>query len=310
VRRYNIGMTTRFGSKTTAQEALQGQSLAGRQAIVTGASSGLGVETTRVLALAGANVVLAVRNVKAGEEVAAELRAKLPAGSGTLEVQALDLSDLASVKRFSDAWLKSERPLHLLINNAGVMATPESKTAQGFELQLGTNHLGHFALTTELLPALERSKPARIVVVSSDLHTRGQGDRLLATLGKKPGTYSPYAAYGDSKLANVLFAKALAKRLPAGVEVFSLHPGVIPTPLSRSMGALGAVFRSVGKLFMKTVEQGAATSIFAATAPQLAGQSGAYLADCRVKQPASEALDPALIDQVWTQSERAIASER
>ena len=299
-------MTTRFGSKTTAQEALQGQSLTGKQAIVTGASSGLGVETTRVLALAGANVVLAVRNVKAGEEVAAQLRAKLPAGSGALEVRALDLSDLASVKKFTDSW--GERPLHLLINNAGVMATPESKTAQGFELQTGTNHLGHFALTTGLLPALERSKPARIVVVSSDLHTRGKGDRLLATIEKKPGPYSPYGAYGDSKLANVLFVKALAKRLPAGVEAFSLHPGVIPTPLSRSMGAMGAVFRTVGKLFMKTVEQGAATSIFAATAPQLAGQSGAYLADCRVKQPAAEALDPALIDKVWAESERAISA--
>lgn len=297
-------MTDRLGSRTTAQEALQGQSLSGKQAIVTGASSGLGIETTRVLALAGANVVMAVRNVEAGEEVAADLRAKLPAGSGTLEVQALDLSDLASVRRFTGAW--GQRPLNLLINNAGVMATPESKTAQGFELQLGTNHIGHFALTTGLLPALERSKPSRIVVVSSGLHTRGKGDRILATLEGKPGKYSPYGAYGDSKLANVLFAKALAKRLPTGVEVFSLHPGVIPTPLSRSMGGLGAVFRTVGKLFMKTVEQGAATSIFAATAPQLAGQSGAYLSDCRVAQPTAEANDAALIDRVWAQSEQAI----
>jgi WW domain-containing oxidoreductase len=299
-------MTERLGSRTTAQQALQGQSLAGKQAIVTGASSGLGIETTRVLALAGANVVLAVRNVKAGEEVAASLRAGLPAGSGTLEVQPLDLSDLASVKRFSDAWLQSGRLLQLLINNAGVMATPEGKTAQGFELQLGTNHLGHFVLTTALLPVLERSKPARIVVLSSDLHRRGKGQRLMATLEGKPGPYSPYGAYGDSKLANVLFAKALAKRLPVGVEVFSVHPGVIPTPLSRSMGALGTVFRTVGKLFMKTVEQGAATSIFAATAPELAGKSGAYLTDCKVAQPSPEAMDAALIDQVWTQSERAV----
>lgn len=297
-------MTDRFGSRTTAQEALQGQSLSGKQAIVTGASSGLGIETTRVLALAGADVVMAVRNVKAGEDVAADLRAKLPAGSGKLEVQALDLSDLSSVRRFTEAW--GTRPLHLLINNAGVMATPESKTAQGFELQVGTNHLGHFALTTGLLPALERSAPARIVVVSSDLHHRGKGERLVATLEKKPGPYSAYGAYGDSKLANVLFAKALAKRLPAKVEVFSLHPGVIPTPLSRTMGPLGAVFRTVGRLFMKTVEQGAATSIFAATAPQLAGQSGAYLSDCRVAQPIAAANDPALIDRVWAQSEQAI----
>ncbi|MDP2273299.1 MAG: SDR family oxidoreductase [Archangium sp.] len=299
-------MSERLGAKTTAQQALQGQSLFGKQAIVTGASSGLGIETTRVLALAGADVVMAVRNMKAGEEVATTLRASLPAGSGKLEVKPLDLTDLASVRRFSDEWIASGRALHLLINNAGVMATPEGKTVQGFELQLGTNHLGHFALTTGLLPALERSAPARIVVVSSGLHTRGKGERLLATLEGKPVPYTPYGAYGDSKLANVLFAKALAKRLPAGVEVFSLHPGVIPTPLSRSMGAMGAVFRTVGKLFMKTVEQGAATSIFAATAPQLAGQSGAYLADCRVAQPTKEALDPSLIDKVWAQSEKAI----
>ena len=299
-------MSERLGSSTTAQQALQGQSLAGKQAIVTGASSGLGIETARVLALAGADVVMAVRNVKAGEEVAAGLRAALPAGSGKLEVQALDLSDLTSVRRFTEAYLASGKALNLLINNAGVMATPESKTAQGFELQLGTNHLGHFALTTQLLPALERSAPARIVVVSSGLHTRGKPERLLATLEGRPGPYTPYGAYGDSKLANILFAKALAKRLPAGVEAFSLHPGVIPTPLSRSMGGLGAVFRTLGKLFMKTVEQGAATSIFAATAPQLAGQSGAYLSDCRVATPASAALDAALIDQVWAQSERAV----
>ncbi len=299
-------MNERLGAKTTAQQALQGQSLTGKQAIVTGASSGLGIETTRVLALAGADVVMAVRNLKAGEDVAATLRVSLPAGSGKLEVKPLDLTDLASVARFTEEWIASGRALNVLINNAGVMATPEGKTLQGFELQLGTNHLGHFALTTGLLPALERSAPARIVVVSSDLHKRGKGERLLATLEGKPVPYSAYGAYGDSKLANVLFAKALAKRLPAGVEVFSLHPGVIPTPLSRSMGALGAVFRTVGKLFMKTVEQGAATSIFAATAPQLAGQSGAYLSDCRVAQPTKEALDPSLIDKVWAQSEKAI----
>lgn len=299
-------MNERLGSRTTAQEALQGQSLAGKQAIVTGASSGLGIETTRVLALAGADVVMAVRNVKMGEEVATTLRASLPAGSGKLEVRALDLSDLATVRSFCEAWLREGRALHLLINNAGVMATPQSKTAQGFELQLGTNHLGHFALTTALLPALERSAPARVVVVSSGLHTRGKPQRLLATLEGKEVGYSPYGAYGDSKLANILFVKALAKRLPPGVEAFSLHPGVIPTQLSRTMGAMGAVFRTVGRLFLKTVEQGAATSIFAATAPQLSGQSGAYLSDCRVAQPMAAALDPTLIDQVWAQSERAI----
>lgn len=291
-------MTT-LSSKSTAEQALQGQSLAGRTAIVTGATSGIGTETARVLAQAGAHVVLAVRNVKAGEALAASL-------GENVEAQALELGDLTSVKRFTDAWLASGRPLHLLVNNAGIMATPKGQTAQGFELQVGTNHLGHFALTTALLPALERSAPSRIVVLSSDLHKRGDGARLVAALEKKPTAYSPFGAYGDSKLANVLFASALAKRLPAGVEVFSVHPGVINTNLSRSMGVAGVLFRAVGGLFMKSVPQGAATSVFAATAPELAGRSGAYLADCAVVDASRAGRDAALAEQVWALSERAI----
>lgn len=299
-------MNTSFGKKTTAEQALQGQSLRGKTAIVTGASSGIGTETARVLAMAGANVVLAVRNPSSGEAVAATIRSALPTSAGTVEVQTLDLGDLDSVRTFARAWRDSGRQLHLLVNNAGIMATPQGQTAQGYELQVGTNHLGHFALTTELLPVLGRSAPARIVTVSSDLHTRADGERLLAALEKKPTSYSPFGAYGDSKLANVLFVKALARRLPAGVEAFSVHPGVIATNLTRSMGFSGTLFRIFGGLFMKTVPQGAATSVFAATAPELAGQSGAYLADCKVKAPSSAGVDAALAERVWTLSEQAI----
>lgn len=302
-------MTT-LGKKTTAEQALQGQSLAGKTAIVTGASSGIGTETARVIALAGANVTLAVRNVKAGEEVAAQLRTQLPPTAGTLSVEALDLGDLGSVRAFTARWLESGKPLHLLINNAGIMATPKGATAQGFELQVGTNHLGHFALTTALLPVLERSAPARIVTLSSALHTRGDGARLVAALEKKPTDYSPFGAYGDSKLGNVLFVKGLAKRLPKGVEAFSIHPGVINTNLSRSMGFQGAIFRVVGGLFMKSVPQGAATSVFAATSPSLAGQSGAYLADCAVTPTSKAGEDAQLADTVWQLSEKAIAEAR
>jgi NAD(P)-dependent dehydrogenase (short-subunit alcohol dehydrogenase family) len=289
-----------LGSKTTAEEALQGQSLVGKTVIVTGATSGIGTETARVLAKAGATVVMAVRNVKAGAELAATL-------GGKVEAMELELGDLESVKKFTDAWLASGRPLHLLINNAGIMATPKGETKQGFELQVGTNHVGHFALTTALLPVLEKSAPSRIVALSSKLHESGKGARLVTALEKKPTDYSPFGAYGDSKLANVLFAKGLAKRLPAGVEVFSVHPGVINTNLSRSMGVLGSIYRAVGGIFMKSIAQGAATSVYAATAPELTGQSGAYLADCKVTKTSADGANADLADQVWALSEKAIA---
>lgn len=293
---------TSFGSKTTAQQALQGTSLTGKTAIVTGATSGIGTETARVLASAGANVVLAVRNVKAGEALAAELRST---SAGTIEVEALDLGDLTSVRAFAKKWNDAGRPLHLLVNNAGIMATPQGQTAQGFELQVGTNHVGHFALTTALLPALERSAPARIVTVSSDLHRRGKGERLVKALQKQPTDYTPFGAYGDSKLGNVLFAKALARRLPPGVEAFSLHPGVIKTNLVRSMGFQGKVFQAIGGLFMKSIPQGAATSVYAAVATDLKGKSGAYLSDCKVVDPSREGADAALAEQVWELTAKA-----
>jgi NAD(P)-dependent dehydrogenase (short-subunit alcohol dehydrogenase family) len=303
---------TKLGSRTTAEEALGSAKLAGRVAIVTGANSGLGTETVRVLALGGADVVMGCRSVAAGEEVAKTLRASLPQGSGKVEVQALDLADLASVRAFAEAFLKTERPLHILVNNAGVMATPLGRTAQGSELQSGTNHVGHFLLTKLLRPRLESSAPARIVNVSSSLHTRGRADRLLETLERDPGyahrKYAPFDAYGDSKLANVLFTRQLAKILPPAVEAFSLHPGVIPTNLTRSMGVMGSVFRSVGKLFMKTIPQGAATSVYAAVAPELKGKSGAYLADCQVRSPSAEARDDALAVKLWDLSEKLTAT--
>lgn len=261
-----------------------------------------------MLALAGADVTLAVRNTKAGEEVAAQLRAALPPTAGKLSVEALELGDLTSVRAFARRWIDSGKPLHLLIDNAGIMAVPQGATAQGVELQVGTNHVGHFALTTALLPVLEKSAPARVVVLSSAAHKMGEGQRLLAALEKKGTKYTPFSAYGDSKLANVLFVKALAQRLPKGVEAYSVHPGVIMTNLSRSMGFMGALFRGVGGLFAKSIPQGAATTVFAATAPSLAGQSGAYLADCSVTPTSAHGQDAALAEQVWTATERAIAA--
>lgn len=295
-----------LGARSTAEEALQGVVLTGKSAIVTGGNSGLGVETCRVLALAGARVTLAVRDVQSGEAVAAALRAALPTNAGTLSVSELDLTNLPSIHRFLER--HGKETLDLLINNAGVMATPLGVTSLGIETQLGTNHVGHFALTLGLLPALSLALAARVVNLSSALHKRGRGARLLETLEQDPRyerrPYRPFSAYGDSKLANVLFAQALARRLPPNVLAFSLHPGVIPTPLSRSMGLAGVFIRAVGRVVMKTVQQGAATSIYAATAPELAEATGAYLADCEIATPSAQARDERLSEQVWVATER------
>jgi NAD(P)-dependent dehydrogenase (short-subunit alcohol dehydrogenase family) len=306
-------MAHSLGSRSTAEDALGATSLAGKVALVTGANSGIGTETARVLARGGAYVFLACRSVATAEATADALRATLPASAGKLDVLAVDLADLASVRAAAAKFLATGNPLHILVNNAGVMATPAGgKTAQGHELQTGTNHLGHFLFTKLLLPRLEASAPARIVNVSSGLHTRGKAARLFDTLERDPGytqrKYVPFDAYGDSKLANVLFTRQLAKILPKGVEAFSLHPGVIPTNLTRSMGFTGTLFRIVGKPFMKTIPQGAATSVYAATAADLAGKSGSYLSDCAVTKPSPEGADDAIAAKLWEVSERLVGA--
>jgi NAD(P)-dependent dehydrogenase (short-subunit alcohol dehydrogenase family) len=306
-----------FGKHTTAQQALRDLSLAGKVAVVTGAGAGLGAETARVLALGGARVVMAVRNVPAGESVARGLRASLPP-SAALEVMPLDLADTRSIRAFARDLQARHPALHLLINNAGVMATPLGRTTDGFETQMGINHLGHFLLTTLLLDRLRSSAPARVVVVASNAHRRGSRDGVLATLGSDSDSdphyhkrkYQPFVAYGDSKLANIVFARALAHRLAgSGVTALSLHPGVIPTQLSKHLGIGGAIYRALGPIFQKSVAEGAATTIFAATAPELTeAHAGIYLADCNQAEPRPFALDPDLAERTWTLSEAALAA--
>jgi len=299
-----------LGKHTTAVEALRGQRLEGRTAIVTGASSGIGVETARALAFAGANVVLACRSVASGEQVAARLRAELPTDTGQLEVAALDLADLESVGAFVRGFLASGRTLDVLVNNAGVMAAPLTFTAQGIESQLGINHVGHFALTVGLLPAL--GPDGRVVTVASSVHTRGKATNVLETLTADRAftsrRYSRYGSYDDSKLANVLFTHGLARRLAPGQSAHAVHPGVIGTNLARSMGAIGKVFVFFLKVFSKSPAQGAATSVFAATAPELAGQSACYLADCAVASSSRQGRDAELAERLWAVSEQLIAA--
>jgi NAD(P)-dependent dehydrogenase (short-subunit alcohol dehydrogenase family) len=292
-----------FGKHTRAEEVVSGISLKGKTAIVTGASSGIGVETARALAKAGADLVFAVRSESAGNAVADDIRRDLP--NAAIDVRLLDLTDLDSVRAFAEGFARPT--IDLLINNAGVMATPRGTTKQGIELQVGTNHVGHFLLTKLLEKKL--APDARVVNVSSSFHKRGRGARLIGTLTEDPRyekrRYAPFDAYADSKLANVLFTRSLAKRLKQ--PCFSLHPGVIKTNLTRSMGALGAVFRAVGGLFMKSIPQGAATTVYAAVSPELAGETGAYLEDCHVSRASREAADDALADRLWEISEKLVS---
>jgi NAD(P)-dependent dehydrogenase (short-subunit alcohol dehydrogenase family) len=304
---------TELGSRTTALEALRGANLAGKKAIVTGGSSGIGVETARALVHAGADVLLAVRSVEAGEKTRAAIEATAPKERGAISVARLDLADLKQVRSFAEDYLRAGTALDLLVNNAGVMAPPLGTTAQGFELQMGTNHLGHFLLTNMLIEPLGKAKGARIVNVSSEAHRRGRNESVLRTLDDDPKfekrRYAAFDAYGDSKLANIHFTRGLVKRHPSVLSV-SLHPGVIPTNLARHMGFVATIYNGVLKVFSKSISQGASTSVYAAVAPELEGRGGVYLSDCAEKKPSRDARDENVSEQVWSLSERAVARTR
>jgi len=266
----------------TTDEVLAGIDLTGRTAVVTGASSGIGTETARALAAAGAHVVLAVRDVGKGEKAAAGMT------GGAVDVTELDLTSLASVRSGATAVLARNPRIDLLINNAGVMATPFGRTADGFELQFGTNHLGHFLLTAMLAPAVLAAAPARIVNVTSAGHQASDIDWDDPNYERRP--YDKWEAYGQSKTANILFAVELERRLGSrGVHAYAVHPGMIATELGRHLAAddfqtLTDRAKKQGRELpaFKPVEKGAATTVWAAVAPELATQGGRYLEDCRV----------------------------
>lgn len=278
----------------------------GRTAIVTGANSGIGLETARMLAMKGANVVLACRSPEKGEAALARILAEKPAGSATLE--ALDLSDLESVAAFSKGFAARHERLDLLIDNAGVMVPPLGRTKQGFELQIGTNHLGHFALTGRLLPLLLGTRGARIVVVSSIAHRSGR--IALEDLSWESRSYSAWRAYGQSKLANLMFTLELARRLAAaGSDVIAAaaHPGWTATDLQRNAG----LARMMGPLFAMKPEGGALPTLRAATDPGV--KSGSYWGPSglfEVKGPpvpakiSAAAKDEAVAAKLWEASEK------
>jgi NAD(P)-dependent dehydrogenase (short-subunit alcohol dehydrogenase family) len=306
-------ITTPFDAESTAADVIAGIDLTGRRAIVTGGSSGIGVETARALAGAGAEVTLAVRDVAAGERTAKEI-------TGRVLVAPLDLADQRSVAAFVAAW---RGPLHILVNNAGVMATPELRTPEGWELQFATNHLGHFALTTGLHDALAAAGGARVVVVSSVGHVNGEV--LFDDLHFERHPYDRWAAYGQSKTANVLFAVEAARRwAPDAIAVNALNPGrITSTNLGRHIGdvsAAPATFEPGSTdVSWKNIEQGAATSVLLAASPLVEGVTGRYFEDCAEATPhrpgvrrgvADHAVDPKKAARLWQVSVDLLADAR
>ncbi len=307
---------SQFDATSTTDDVIAGHSLAGKLALVTGASSGLGIETCRVLANAGANVVMIARDAQKLAEAAEQLAEQVPAER--LSTLLMDLADVESVRRAATQALAEHPKVDLLINNAGVMACPLMRTAQGFEMQFGTNHIGHFLFTVLLAPALVAAAPSRVVNLSSAGHKFA--DINLQDPNYEQRDYEKWQAYGESKTANALFSVGLDARLrDRGVRAFAVHPGVIMTDLSRHMDqsdfeALGS--RNPGEeLVLKSVEQGAATTVWAATAPELAEKGGIYLENCKIADPAqpgssigveSYALDKDSADRLWALSERLV----
>lgn len=310
-----------FHAKTTALEAIAGLSLAGKNAVVTGGYSGIGIETVRALAAAGAHVTVPARRLGFARDAVSGIE-------GEVEVAEMDLGALGTVRGFVEGYLSTGRPLHYLVNNAGIMACPQAHVGPGWESQFGVNHMGHFALAQGLQPALEKAGGARVVALSSTAH------RISDVLWDDPQfdkqDYDKWVAYGQAKSANALFALGADMRwADLGIRAFSVHPGGIFTPLQRHLpdeemvalgwkNADGSVPPPVAAMF-KTPEQGASTTIFAATSPKLNGLGGLYCEDGDVARAATEEsqrweharawiCDEAKADRLWSMSEKLLAS--
>ena len=306
-----------FDATSTTDDILAGVDLTDRHFVVTGASAGLGEETSRALAAHGATVTMAARDPERNAAAGARIRLTVP--DARLDPRVLDLASLADIRRFAREFLDAQGRIDALINNAGVMACPYATTVDGFELQLGTNHVGHFLLTQLLSPALgERS---RVVALSSAGHRFGDVDLDDPNFEATP--YDPWVAYGRSKTANALFAVELDRRLAdRGAHAYSVHPGGIITELGRhlteeTMAVLTESVPAGQEIEWKTVPQGAATSVYAATAPELVASGGAYLEDCAIAERndvpdarggiKSYAIDPDRARALWTKSEEWVA---
>jgi len=314
-----------FGHNSTTDEVLAGTDLSGRTVFITGANSGLGQETARAMAARGAQVVMAGRDQAKLDEAVAAIRSAQPEAS--LETIICDLGNLASVRACGAEARERLTRIDLLINNAGVMACPLMHTADGFEMQFGTNHLGHFALTAELLPLIEAGArtegSGRIVNLSSRGHHMAPVDLDDPNFTERE--YDPWASYGQSKTANILFSIGLEARYAArGIHAFAVHPGGIQTNLGRHMDEamvadlMARVTTSDAGFAWKTIPQGAATSCWAATATELEGKGGVYCEDCHVAAVddvssgggvRSYAIDPVSAERLWTLSEQLTGAQ-
>lgn len=288
-----------FGSRSTAEQVTEGLDLSGKRYLITGCNSGLGAEATRVLIARGAQVFGAARSIERAQAACA------PYGDRAVPF-ACELSEPASVRSCVDDVLSRGEPLDGIIANAGIMALPELSVKYGLEAQFLTNHIGHFILVTGLLSQLKSD--GRVVILSSTAHKMApksgiEFDNLDGSRG-----YSPWIAYGQSKLANLLFAKELAKRLPDTQTANAVHPGVINTGLQRSLSPLLALsMKAVAPLAFKSVPEGAATEVYVATHPSLVGVKGEYFADCNVAKCSALANDEALAKRLWETSEQLVA---
>lgn len=308
-----------FGPATTAGEVISGVDLSGKTAIVTGGYSGLGLETVRVLVEAGATVVVPARDTKRAAQSVAAIQ--------NVEVYELDLMVPASIDAFAARFLRSDRALHILVNSAGIMATPLMRDSRGIEAQLSTNHLGHFQLTDRLWPALLQANGARVVTVSSGGHQIAPVDFNDINFDRRP--YDKWVAYGQSKTANVLFAVELDKRgASGGIRAFALHPGTVLGPLARHLAKEEIeafdVFDEEGRVIvdperdLKNVAQGAATAVWCATSERLEGLGGVYCENCDIASVTPEdgssrfgvnkwAIDNDYAERLWALSESMIA---
>lgn len=302
---------TAFGPFTTAAEVANGSDLSGTTAVVTGGASNLGRETVRILSSKGARVVVPARDSNVARQALS--------GFANVEVLAMDLLDPVSIDNFAAGFLDTARPLNLLILNAGIMASPLFRDAEGHEGQFATNHLGHFRLTTALWPALLRADRARVIVLSSRGHQLGGFD--ISDLDFRRRAYDKWLAYGQAKTANALFAVALdARGAGHGIRAYSVHPGSILGPLARHLtreeiDLFGAAHADGSAVIdptrdLKTPQQGAATTIWCATSPDLEAIGGVYCEDCDIAPTEAEAsfgvrpfaIDPATAEALWRES--------
>ena len=296
----------KYNRRTTAEDASADIDLSGKNALVTGANTGLGMETARVLALRGAHVTLACRN----QEKAQQAIKAIVGGSGglvketRLDLLELDLNSLDATRQSAQAFNSRGTPLHLLVNNAGIMIPMERRTQDGFEAHLGVNHLGHFLFTNLILDSLRAANGARVVVVSSAAMGMATLTPALEDLNWKQRKFSGFRSYGDSKLMNLMFARELSRRHSVdGIVANALHPGIIGTELARDQSLPFMMMGMFMLPFMKSVPQGAATSLYVATSPEYENRGGLYFSDCSEKKPLHKlASDDDVCRQLWERS--------